>query len=493
MIEEKQTTAEPTEEQIKQIVSSDTLLSDELLNSVFDISDTVTKTRIIIALQNRAKELKCLKQANTLIKAYKAEEAKITAEYNRLNININLKYDNDGKPLNIISNYESIIENDSHFKGIKFNLLSNMPEIEENGKIRQWDDTDSSEMRKYIEEKYKIHNPSKCTDAFNCVCRNRAYHPIKEIINGIEWDGQKRVERFLIDILNCNDTPYTREASRLIFAGGIHRTYNPGCKFESVIILIGTTQGEGKSNVIKWLAIDDKYYTDLATIEGNKGVENISGKWICELSELKALKNSDADSIKAFISRTSDYLRKAYRENEKDYPRQCIFIGTVNNEQFLTDKTGNRRFFPVKVHSDGYEIGEQENNIRNYIKQCWAEAKQLYDNGNLPPFPKRELIEQIREEQEAAVEDDYRIDLIKEYLSDKDTTCVLDLWHNALNESVFSQPKTRESREIGAIMQGFKEWERAKDPIYIKSFQKQLRGWKRKNAVNVREFGDFDF
>lgn len=493
MNEEKQASSELTEEQIKRITAPDELLSDELLNSIFDVSDNVTKTRLIIAVQNRAKELKCIRQANTLIKAYKAEEKKIAAQYNRFSSDIGLKYDEDGKPLNTIGNFESIIKNDPHFKGIRFNLLSNMPEIEENGKLRQWDDTDSSEMRKYIEETYKIHNPSKCSDAFNCVCRERAYHPIKEIINSIEWDGVSRVEKFLAEILNCEDTPYTREASRLIFAGGIHRTYNPGCKFESVIILIGTTQGEGKSNVIKWLAIDDKYYTDLATIEGNKGVEGISGKWICELSELKALKNSDADSIKAFISRTSDYLRKAYRENEKDYPRQCIFIGTVNNEQFLTDKTGNRRFFPVKVHSNGYDIGEKETNIRDYIKQCWAEAKVLYDKNELKPFPKRELIEQITAEQAAAVEDDYRVDLIKEYLSDKDTTCVLDLWYNALNESVFSQPKTKDSREIGIIMQSFEEWEHPKKPIYIKALQKQLRGWKRKKRIAPENFGDLNF
>lgn len=482
-----------TEEAIKQLTAPDELLSDELLNSIFDTSDEVTKARLIVAVQNKAKELKCSRQANTLIKAYKAEEKKITAQYNHFNSDIGLKYDEDGKPLNTIANFEAIIKNDEHFKGICFNLLSNMPEIEESGKLRQWEDTDSSEMRKYIEENYKIHNPSKCNDAFNCVCRERAYHPIKEIINNIEWDGVNRVERFLIDILNCDDTPYTREASRLIFAGGIHRTYNAGCKFESVIILIGTTQGEGKSNVIKWLAIDDKYYTDLATIEGNKGVEGISGKWICELSELKALKNSDADSIKAFISRTSDYLRKAYRENEKDYPRQCIFIGTVNNEQFLTDKTGNRRFFPVKVHSNGYDIGENEISIRDYIKQCWAEAKVLYDKNSLQPFPKRELIEQIKAEQDSAVEDDYRIDLIKEYISDKDTTCVLDLWYNALNESVFSQPKTRDSREIGLIMQGFEEWEHPQKPIYIKALAKRQRGWRRKKRIAPENFGDLDF
>ena len=494
MIDKNKTAAaELTEEVIKSIGTADVLLSEDVLSSIFDTEDEITKARLIDALQERAKILKCTKRAITLIKAYKAEEKKLTSQYRQFASDIGLKYDEGGKPLNTIGNYESIIKNDPHFKGIRFNLLSNMPEIEEGGRIRQWEDADNSEMRKYIEDKYKIHNPSKCNDAFNCVCRERAYHPIKKIIDSIEWDGISRVEKFLCEILNCDDTPYTREASRLIFAGGIHRAYNPGCKFESVIILIGTTQGEGKSNVIKWLAIDDKYYTDLATIEGNKGVEGINGKWICELSELKALKNSDADSIKAFISRTSDYLRKAYKENEKDYPRQCVFIGTVNNEQFLTDRTGNRRFFPVKVHSNGYDIGAKETNIREYIKQCWAEAKRLYDNKELQPFPKRELIEQITTEQANAVEDDYRVDLISGYLIDKNKTCVLDLWYNALHENEFTKPKQRDSREIGLIMQGFKEWEKGKFRMFPYGNGDKIRGWKRKGTETDDDYGDLDF
>lgn len=469
------------------------LLSDETLDHIFDIEDEIAKVRALQAVEDRAEYLKCEKKAAALIRAYRAEEKKLNGQRERSKVSIPLEFDEHNKIKTTIGNFESIITNDPHFKGIRFNLLSNMPEIEEDGNVRQWDDTDDSAMRKYIEKFYHIHNASKCKDAFNCVCRKRAYHPIRKIISSIEWDGVSRVENFLSDILLCENTPYTKEASRLIFAGGIHRAYKPGCKFESVIILIGTAQGEGKSNIIKWLAIDDKYYTDLATIEGNKGVEGISGKWICELSELKALKSSDADSIKAFISRTSDYLRKAYREHEKDYPRQCVFIGTVNNEQFLTDKTGNRRFFPVKVHSNGYEIGDNETTIRDYIKQCWAEAKVLYDRGELQPFPKRELIEQITAEQAAAVEDDYRVDLIKEYLADKNTTCVLDLWYNALHESDFTKPKTKDSREIGLIMQGLTEWERPEKTIYIAALHKQLRGWKRKKRLAPESFGDLDF
>ncbi len=498
MNDEKEILNDNTEEEVDllevmQEMDAAELLSDETLNAVFDIEDTITKVRVLQMVKKRAKELGCDKEAAELIKAYREEEKKLSEQYNRPKPKIPVELDEHGRIKNTIGNYESIIKNDPHFKGLRFNLLSNMPEIVENGVVRQWEDSDTSEMRKYIEDYYKIHNPSKCNDAFNCICRQRAYHPIKEIINKIEWDGVSRIENFLTDILQCENTPYTKEASRLIFAGGIHRAYNAGCKFESVIILVGTAQGEGKSSIIRWLAIDDKFYTDLATIDGNKGVEGISGKWICELSELKALKNSDADSIKAFISRTSDYLRKAYREHEKDYPRQCIFIGTVNNEQFLTDKTGNRRFFPVKVNSDGYDLGENEKSIREYIKQCWAEAKTLYDKKELQPFPKRELIEQIRSEQEAAVEDDYRIDLIREYLADKDTTCVLDLWYNALNESIYTQPKSKDSRDIGLIMQGFKEWERPQKPIYIPSLKKQLRGWRRKKRLAPEAYDDLEF
>ena len=128
----------------------------------------------------------------------------------------------------------------------------------------------------------------------------------------------------------------------------------------------------------------------------------------------------------------------------------------------MTDKTGNRRFYPVKVNASGYNLFDQEDECRAYIKQCWAEAKALFDEGKLQPFADRALYEIIRARQSEAVEDDYRVGMIQQYLENKDTdeVCVLELWQNALQYSDYSKPDKKDSTEIGLIMQNFTDWEK---------------------------------
>ena len=474
-----------TEEQIKSIAAPDELLSEELLNDIFDTEDDITKARLILALQTRARELGRWHAVKTLIKAYESEERKLKRQYQKINSDIRLEYDAKGNTKNSPTNFENIIRQDPYFKGLRYNLLSHSPEIVENGFVRTWDDFDDKKAISYIYKRYKINNPSMCLNALALVSKEREYHPIKEQINNIEWDGVSRVEKFLTDVLQCDDTPYTREASRLIFAGGIHRIYKPGCKFDSVPVLIGR-QGTGKSSVIRWLALDDKFYTDIYTIEGKNGLENLSGKWICELSELLALKQSKGkESIKSFLSRQTDYFRRAFAMHEKDYPRQCIFIGTTNDEQFLTDRTGNRRFLPVKVHSNGYALYKCEAEIKKYIRQCWAEAKSLFEQNKLPPYPNPELLKEMEVNQNAATVDDYRIGLIKDYLIDKDEICILELWQEALNEP-YAKPKRSESDEIAIILNNFSEWER--QPKTKRFYKYGVQGWWKRKGSKKDEF-----
>jgi predicted P-loop ATPase len=135
-----------------------------------------------------------------------------------------------------------------------------------------------------------------------------------------------------------------------------------------------------------------------------------------------------------------------------------VFIGTTNKEQFLTDKTGNRRFYPVKVQQTGYDLFDHEEEIKAYIQQCWAEAKALYDRGEIPPYADRKLVAEIRQMQDEATEDDYRVGLIQSYLENKRETCVLDLWQNALGGGEYTKPTKKESQEIGMIMQSMPNW-----------------------------------
>ena len=182
---------------------------------------------------------------------------------------------------NIGANYLDIMRFDRYFSGIKFNTLSGLPEKHKFNRKSQWTDSDDSSARTYIEEFYNIFNKQKYEDAFSQFQHEREYCPIQSKIDSLVWDGEKRVESFLCKWLGADDTPYNRECSRLLFAGGINRAYKAGCKFDDVIVLIGN-QGGGKSTVCQWLALDTELYSSIKTISGQKGVESIAGKWIVE-------------------------------------------------------------------------------------------------------------------------------------------------------------------------------------------------------------------
>lgn len=410
------------------------------------------------------KELK--EQVKRMFKAFDAVERDMadayTKENAKKNANIALAFDGQGKPLSTIDNFLLILRNDKEFESLRFNQLSYSPEHIVDGKLERWQDKDDSKARFYIEQKYKIHNREKLDDALRILFAEREYHPIKQIIESVEWDGVSRIQELFIKWLKCEDTPYTREVTRLVFAGGIHRLYNPGCKFDDVAVLIGTHQGEGKSTFARWLAIKDEFFTEVTEIEGQKGIEAIEGAWVCEIAELLAVtKSKEVEAVKSYITKLVDRYRRPFDRRTTDHKRQCVFIGTTNKEQFLTDKTGNRRWYPVKVNSSGYDLHDHKEEIQADILQAWAEAKYLYDKGELQPYADRNLLAEIRERQEMAVEDDYRVGMVTDYVAHKDKVCILELWKYALDNE-WSKPTRRESNELTLILQSIGGWERGK-------------------------------
>ena len=398
----------------------------------------------------------------TLDDAERLAAQKYTKEYAEKNSKIPLEMDGHGKPMGTIDNFLLILRNDKEFESLRFNQLSYSPEHIVDGKLERWQDKDDSRARFYIEQKYRIHNREKLDDALRILFAEREYHPIKQIIEAVEWDGVSRIRELFIKWLKCEDTPYIREVTRLVFAGGIHRLYNAGCKFDDVAVLIGTHQGEGKSTFARWLAIKDEFFTEVTEIEGQKGIEAIEGAWVCEIAELLAVtKSKEVEAVKSYITKLVDRYRRPFDRRTTDHKRQCVFIGTTNKEQFLTDKTGNRRWYPVKVNSSGYDLHDHKEEIQADILQAWAEAKYLYDKGELYPYADRKLLAEIRERQEMAVEDDYRVGMVTEYVSRKDKVCILELWKYALDNE-WSKPTRRESNELTLILQSIGGWERGK-------------------------------
>ena len=454
-----------------------TLLSKELLYALQEIEEPEEKERVQALLELRARDLKIEKQFRRVMKQFNLAQKNLADYYRRENAKqratIDIEFDGMGRPLSTIENFLRVIENDPKFSGLKFNLLTYSPEQDRNGKTERWTDADDAETRRYIEQEYKFHSVQKCDDALRIVFAKNQYHPVRDIVNAIKWDGQSRILDFLHLWTKCDDTPYTREVSRLIFAGGIHRLYNPGCKFDDMPVLIGTKQGEGKSTLVRWLALEDEYFTEVNEFEGQRGIEAVEGAWICEVSELLAMtKTKEQEAVKSYLTRLNDRYRMPFDKRVTDHPRQCVFIGTTNKEQFLTDKTGNRRFYPVKVYQNGYELFDHQEEIRAYIRQCWAEAKVLYDRGEIPPYADRRLIEDIRQMQDEATEDDYRVGLIAMYLEGKEKTCILDIWKNALHNE-YTKPTKKDSNEISVILQSVPGWKKLDKTKHFREYGTQ--------------------
>ena len=369
-----------------------------------------------------------------------------------------------------IGNFETLIG--KHYGSrLRLNEMTGKPEFLRNGEWREWTDAEESRMRAYFESTYSMYSQNKLTDALLIYFQNNRVNPLLDILNALEWDGKPRVEHFLHDIMKCEDSDYIRECSRLIFAGGIHRAYRPGCKFDDMIVLIGG-QGAGKSTIVRWLNIEDQFYQEIKTIAGKEGIEAIRGVWIGEVSELMAMTRvKEAEAVKAYITSQKDSYRPPYQKNVQTIPRRCVFIGTTNNPQFLTDKTGNRRFYPVKCQSDGYKLLDNEKPVREYIRQAWAEAVHLYKEGKLQPFARKEVLEQIRAAQEAAMEDDWRIGQIEQYLTDtkrapNSTVSVIEIWHRALNNPEEIKPTRKDSIEITQIITNIPGWVACEKPAY---------------------------
>lgn len=459
-------------------------LFEEETYLIMEEMDDIERARYQVELVDRAKSLKVSAvEVRQLIKVclekIREDERAYEREHAQENKKIVLEWGENG-PASTIENFMRIFRKDDYFCTLQFNELSGSPERKTpNGPVR-WQDVDDSKAKYHIEKIHKLSSQKKYEDAIRVRFDEVKYHPVKDMIDPLEWDGVERMEAMLAKWMKCEDTPYVHEVSRLIFAGGIHRVYMPGCKFDDVPILVGPRQGEGKSTFCRWLAMDDRFFREVAEIEGQRGIEAIEGGWICEMSELLALtKTKEVEAVKSYMTRQVDTYRRPYDKRISEHPRQCVFIGTTNKQQFLTDKTGNRRYYPVVVNQSGYELFKHQQEIKEDILQCWAEAKYKFDQGELSPCADPKLIADIRNAQKSAAEEDWREELIFDFIADKTEVCVRQLWHEALDMPSTAKPSRKESNEIALILQATGEWERSEETKRIKSYG-MSRYWKRK-------------
>ena len=344
-----------------------------------------------------------------------------------------------------------------------------------------WVDSDDAALRYYLERTYGLTGKDRIFDAVNVVAQRGAFHPVREYLDSCTWDGVPRVETLLVDYLGAEDTPYTRAVTRKTLAAAVARIYRPGCKFDYMLTIRGR-QGIGKSAIIGKLG--GAWFSDtFTTMQGKEAYEQVLGVWIMEVGELAGMRKAEAETIKLFITKQRDRFRPAYGRRLQEFPRQCIFIGTTNETQFLRDTTGNRRFWVVDTPNDPtHDLWEEL--TPDTVRQVWAEAVSIYKKGE-PLYLPKELEATAREVQEAYEEETPRAGIVAEYLDrdlpegwdEMDTfsrrtwleseavgtiqrthVCTMEIWAEALgqNPDRFDRYAGKEIRDIMASMKGWR-------------------------------------
>jgi len=393
-----------------------------------------------------------------------------------------LKFVNkEGWPLNKRTNYDSILQDDDFLKDkFSYNLMdgriyaAGLPWNLDRHPIT---DIDLCNVQSYICDKYRLDDIKHIKNAVMSAADNNSFHPVREILEEIRgtWDGTERIKGLLPRYLGAARSDYTTAVTKLMFFGIIQRTMQPGCKFDVVPVLKGP-QGCGKSTIVRFLSLEDKFFTDgLRNLESEDAFTKIRGKLIIELSEMMFVKGTaKIEAIKQFLSATSDLYREKYKIYAEDYLRQCVFIGTTDKEEPLPDdRAGNRRYFliPCTGKPERHPL-EDENETRTFIKQCFAEALYYGDRDGYELRPPLWVESYAKELNKSATPEDYRVGMIQQWLdtSAPNVVCTRMIWEEVFsNGSKQGEPKRVDLIEIGQIM------------------TTQITGWQKYNTTDAQK------
>lgn len=335
-----------------------------------------------------------------------------------------LKYDDNGRVKPTLDNMLKILVHDQALSGrIAFDRFASryvakgaLPWNMQPG-TRLWTDADDAGLRWYLENKYEVTGRDKVQDAMIMNAEQNGFNEVLDYLDSLTWDGVPRLDTLFTDYLGAEDNVYTRAVARKSFTAAVARAFEPGCKYDTMPILIGR-QGAGKSTLIRTMG--KKWYADgLSTFEGKEAAENIQGKWIIEAGEMAGYTRAEENASKQFLSRQVDVFRQAYGRRTQEYPRRCVFFGSSNQYEFLKDITGNRRFWPIDIEAQKPTKNVYVN-LPGEVDQIWAEAVVRYKNGESLIIEDNEAALKIAETaREAHMESNSKQGLINEFLLQK--------------------------------------------------------------------------
>jgi len=401
---------------------------------------------------------------------------------------IDLEIDAKGNFISSAQNLNLIFKKDEHLQKLfSYNQFDSKRYINRNAPWREIDEpepvrnVDYSGVRNYVEIIYGICSAHKIDDSLALEIENNSVHPIREYLNGLEWDGTSRITTTLQDYFGAADTLFTREAFKKMMVAAVARILDPGCKFDYMLVLVGA-QGIKKSSFLN--ALGRGWFSDsFSTVQGKESLEQLQGAWIIEIAELSAFKKSEVEAIKHFVSKQKDDFRPAYARSPETFKRQCVFFGTTNNREFLKDPTGNRRFWPVMCEQDEVKK-EVFTDMPKEVDQLWAEAVHLYEAGETLYLSKK-VEAAARITQDLHSEKDERQGMILAYLErllpegwdlldvyerrnwldntksagkvTRDRVCTAEVWCECLGKE--KEDMTRyNTREVNDILRGLEGW-----------------------------------
>lgn len=394
-----------------------------------------------------------------------------------------LERNEDGTIKNHITNTIAILRHDKRLKGAvawneflqDFVQIRDLPGIPVHDTVNGdfWQDKHDSFLVAYVHKRYEIEVPTlRLIHSLNNIGRERHFHPVRDYLNGLKWDGTPRLDALLIEHMAAEDSAYTRSVTRKTFTAAVARIYEPGIKFDSMLILEGL-QGVGKSSFFRDMA--QGWFTDTVGSFGKDSVENLKGKWLAEVGELSIFKKAEVEHIKAFLSRQTDRIREAYARRATDFPRQSICLGTTNETgEYLKDDE-NRRFWPVRCHVENFVASMDAETIG----QFWAEAVQAYRAGETLFLDDADVVAEAKEQQKARQ-------------SDQEVLFEIAAWlDKPINDELFDDDENTEGRRrevvsVQEIWEGFYSG-RGKpnnaDRAQIRKLMKMTAGWSDETTV----------
>ena len=361
---------------------------------------------------------------------------------------------------NTYNNCKNFLELDEEIKGLfKLNEFTGDIEIaryvpwlgSHTGKMMS--DTDEHMIKEYLRGKGFEPMLGTLHEAIVTNSKQCSYHPVKQYLEALTWDGEPRLDSWLHDYLGTEESTYTTQVGAKTLIAACARIDKPGIKFDHMLILEGE-QSIGKTSAVS--ALGGSWYRDININARDKDtIDAMRGGWIIEVSEMVCFRKQEIEALKSFVSRQVDRVRLAYRRNSEDYPRQCIFIGTINPDAlgYLKDTTGNRRYWPVTVGQYGELSLSQLQADRDHL---WAEAYMRYKKGDSLHLTDSVALQEAKQAQEGREETDgwqERIEswLIKQTAMHHDRPSSIEVWEDCL-EGDTSRFERKQQQRIANVM-----------------------------------------